>query len=417
MSNLFESEIQEQCWLVSRDTKGKIRCIDINYTKDEECYIIHRITFQYKGKRTIQPNVIICEGKVKRDVLAQTELQFMSLIKGYKDKGYKEIKNDPDTYSEEELSEIVGEVVTNQAGIIKPMLAKQESKVTKRNIFDKDWMVSPKLDGVRCLMYWDGFEVRSASRGGEHYDAATTHIREYDPLIDFFKAYPSIILDGELYKHSPEITLQQISGAARLEKGTSDTSWIEYWVYDCYNKENQNMSAEDRYNFLRKNFEDISHFVHLNFESKLDIDDGEGSPLYLVHHEDISTESSIWEFHDECVNLGFEGCVVRDPSKPYKPNGRTNSMVKFKNYKSKEFKVIDYELGARGSEDMTFICELQDGRTFKAMPVGDRNVKEEYVENFESKYKNHLAEVTYFNYSDDGIPTQPKLRIFRFDLE
>ena len=66
---------------------------------------------------------------------------------------------------------------------------------------------------------------------------------------------------------------------------------------------------------------------------------------------------------------------------------------------------------------MTFICELPDGRTFKSMPVGDRAVKEEYVANFEEKYKGHLAECTYFNYSEDGIPTQPKLRIFRFDLE
>lgn len=33
------------------------------------------------------------------------------------------------------------------------------------------------------------------------------------------------------------------------------------------------------------------------------------------------------------------------------------------------------------------------------------------------KYKGYLTECTYFNYSDDGIPTQPKLRTFKFDLE
>jgi ATP-dependent DNA ligase len=92
-------------------------------------------------------------------------------------------------------------------------------------------------------------------------------------------------------------------------------------------------------------------------------------------------------------------------------------MIKVKKYKSSDFKVIGYELGVRGSEDMCFICELQDGRTFKAMPVGDRITKDEYVTNFESKYNGHLVECTYFNYSEDGIPTQPKARIFRFDLE
>ena len=82
-----------------------------------------------------------------------------------------------------------------------------------------------------------------------------------------------------------------------------------------------------------------------------------------------------------------------------------------------DFKVIGYELGLRGSEDMTFICELEDGRTFAAMPVGNRETKAEYIENFEEKYRGHKVECTFFNYSDDGIPTQPKARIFRFDLE
>lgn len=53
----------------------------------------------------------------------------------------------------------------------------------------------------------------------------------------------------------------------------------------------------------------------------------------------------------------------------------------------------------------------------KRIIVGDREVKAEYVENFEEKYKGHMAECTYFNLSDDGVPTQPKLRTFRFDLE
>ena len=116
--------------------------------------------------------------------------------------------------------------------------------------------------------------------------------------------------------------------------------------------------------------------------------------------------------------MHFKGTIViTDPSKPYKVGSRCNNLIKIKQYKSEDFKVIGYKLGLRGSEDMTFTCELEDGRTFEAMPVGNREIKAEYVENFETKYKGHKAECTFFNYSDDGIPTQPKLRIFRFDLE
>ena len=60
---------------------------------------------------------------------------------------YKEIPNDPDTYTESELREIVGSVATNQAGVLKPMLAKQADKVTNQKIYDKPWWASRKIDG------------------------------------------------------------------------------------------------------------------------------------------------------------------------------------------------------------------------------------------------------------------------------
>ena len=40
-------------------------------------------------------------------------------------KGYREIEKDPDEYSESELNEILGGIITSQDGIPKPMLAKQ----------------------------------------------------------------------------------------------------------------------------------------------------------------------------------------------------------------------------------------------------------------------------------------------------
>lgn len=251
-------------------------------------------------------------------------------------------------------------------------------------------------------MYWDGSEVHTASRGGDGYDPATTHLRENDMLIDFFKDNPTVILDGELYKHGK--TLQQISGAARMEKNAFDCDWLEYWVYDCYNIANPDMLAKDRQEFLN--------------DKCLCLDSMDsGSDLVLVDQVLVSGEENIWKLHDQYVSEGFEGCVIRDPNKPYKPNGRTNDMIKFKRYLDDTYRIIGYELGLRGSEDMVFICELKDGKTFKASPIGDRETKQEYVDNFEEKYKNHLGDCTYFTLSDTGIPTQPKFRTWRFDLE
>lgn len=239
----------------------------------------------------------------------------------------------------------------------------------------------------------------------EHYDYSTNHIRSDKRLIEFFENNPDVILDGELFKRFK--SLQQISGAARLEKNAYDCDWLEYWVYDCYIP---NMPAEVRYDFLLLQFAAFPIYVGT-------VCDDDNEPIRLLDQCKVSGWDTMQKLHDMYVAEGFEGLVIRDPEKPYKPGGRTNDMIKIKHYQSSEFLVTNYELGLRGSEDMTFICETEDGIVFKAMPVGDREVKAEYVENFESKYKGHKAECTYFNLSDDGVPTQPKLRIFRFDLE
>lgn len=398
-------------YLLSKSTNGKFRFAVVECTEEwseeDHGYVIQRSYGQVNGKTTYSPKIVVDKTKQKRNWVEQYTLQFNSEVKKYLDKGYVEVSKHPNEYSESELQEIYGDVATNQAGVIKPMLAKKQDDVTNRKIFDKEWLCSRKLDGVRCLMYWDSKEIHTASRGGEHYDYSTGHIRSNETLINFFKENPTVILDGELYRH--DRTLQKISGAARMEKD-ADTDWLQYWIYDMYDTSNPEMIAKDRIKFLE---EKLFGLVH---DDELD-DDDFSECLVLVNHNNVSKEDNIWELHNQYVEEGFEGCVVRNPDRPYKPKGKTNDMIKFKNYKAEDFLVVDYELGLRGSEDMVFVCELPDGRTFKASPVGDRATKEEYVENFEEKYKGHMAECTYFNYSDEGKPTQPKLRVFRFDLE
>ena len=393
-------------YLLGRASTGKFRFVvvesDEEWHEPEHGYIIQRSYGQVYGKTTLSPAIIVNKTKQKRTWKEQLELQYNSEVKKFKDKGYIEVSKHPDEYTNEELSKLFGEVVTNQVGVIKPMLAKQESKLTNRKILDKRWLCSKKLDGVRCLMYYKDGDIYTASRGGESYHYSTEHLRKNPFLIDFFKENPTIILDGELYKHGK--TLQQLSGAARMEKNAYDCLWLQYWIYDMYDTSNPDLIAEDRQKFLSEKLLWIDN-------SSLEDD------FHLVEQIEVSKEDNIWKLHDQYVSEGFEGCVIRDPSRPYKPNGRTNDMIKFKRYLDDTYRIIGYELGLRGSEDMVFICELKDGKTFKASPIGDRETKQEYVDNFEEKYKNHLGDCTYFTLSDTGIPTQPKFRTWRFDLE
>ena len=402
-------------YLLGKSSTGKFRfaVVECNekWNDDLGGYVIQRSYGQVKGKTTLSPAIVVDRTKQKRNWVEQYTLQFNSEVKKFLDKGYKEVEKHPNDYTEDELNEIFGDVKTNQYGVIKPQLAKQADKVTNKKIFDKEWLISRKLDGVKALFYYKDGEIHTASRGGEHYDYSTTHLRTYKPLIEFFKENPTVILDGELFVRGK--SLQQISGAARMEKNAYDCDWLQYWIYDCYDTSDPEKTAADRWSFLVEELH-CKNGIFIYYDPE---NDEIKDPIRLLNHQIVDGWDNMKFLHDIWVSEGFEGAVITDPSKPYKPGSRCNNLIKIKEYKSEDFKVIGYKLGLRGSEDMTFTCELEDGRTFEAMPVGDRATKEEYVENFETKYKNHLAECTYFNYSEDSIPTQPKLRIFRFDLE
>lgn len=402
-------------YLLSKSSTGKFRYAEVftdeTWHEPEHGYLIQRSYGQVRGKNTLSPVIIVDRTKQKRNWKEQYTLQFNSEVKKYLDKGYVQVEKHPNEYSDEELNNIFGDVKTNQYGVIKPQLAKQSEKVINPKIFDKKWMISRKLDGLKALFYYKDGEIHTSSRGGEHFDYSTQHLREYPPLIKFFEKYPNIILDGELFKRGK--SLQQISGAARLENNAYDCDWLEYWVYDCYDTNHPELSAKDRQAFL---LHQLNHELGIMVYNSTDLDKC-SSIVKLLHQDLVSGWDNMMKLHDQYVSEGFEGAVIKDLDKEYKPGSRGNQLIKIKKYKSEDFKVIDYELGLRGSEDMCFICELPDGRTFKAMPCGTRELKEEYVTNFEHKYKGHLAECTYFNLSDSGVPTQPKLRIFRFDLE
>ena len=402
-------------YLLGKASTGKFRFAvvecDEEWHEPEHGYVIQRSYGQVGGKTTLSPKIIVDRTKQKRTWKEQYTLQFNSETKKFLDKGYVEVEKHPKEYTLDELQSIFGEVKTNQYGVIKPQLAKQADKVTNPKIFEKKWLISRKLDGVKALFYYKDEVIHTASRGGEDYDAATTHLREDLKLLKFFEAHPTVILDGELFVRGK--TLQQISGAARMEKNAYDCDWLQYWVYDCYDSSNVDMIASDRYKFLMLELCDNCDIpMYLTIE-----DDEHNVPIRLLLHEYVEGWDNMKKLHDKWVAEGFEGAVITDPSKPYKVGSRCNNLIKIKQYKSEDFTVVGYKLGLRGSEDMTFTCALEDGRTFEAMPVGDRATKAEYVKSFDNKYRGHKAECTFFNYSDDGIPTQPKLRIFRFDLE
>ena len=388
--------------LISRDSKGKIRVVEISYQWEDDYngFVIRRKTYQYGGKAIDHPEIVITKGKAKRTVTEQARLEYNSHLKKYQDKGYKLLEKDINTYSLEDLNKILPEFTTDANGFQKHMLAKQADKVAA-SAFEKEWYASRKIDGTRCSFYYKDGVIKTASRGGGDYDPACQHFITNEKLISFFENHPDYILDGELYKHGK--SLQQISGAARLEKNAYDCDWLEYYIYDVMIP---NMPFKDRLEIL----EEIQEELGLGFDPEHIWNEGD-LQMQMVPHVKVSGWLNIKSLHDKYVSEGWEGVVIRDPSKNYKFGGRGNEMIKVKMYQDSEFLVTGISEGLR-DEDLCFTCVTEDGKEFKAKPMGSRELKQAYRNNLD-QIIGKMATVKFFYYSDDGTPLQPVLKCIR----
>ena len=391
---------------ISRDSKGKIRVVQMHaeWNDAEHAFGIYKTTGQYGGKQTEQPTVFVRCGKASRTVREQLELEYKSNMKKYLDKGYKQLVKPIEEYSEQELQDIIGNVVTDSSGFAKHMLAKQADKVAN-SVFNGDFYGSRKVNGTRCLIYYKDGEVKTASRGGGHYDYSTYQLREHPKLIEFLSQHPDWVLDGELYKHGK--SLQQISGAARMEKTVAGCDWIEYYVYDIMIP---NTPFEKRQEYLNE-LQIFLNQCEFNPEREWQKDD---LRMHVVPQEYVhgdNKKQQIMNLHNQYVSEGWEGCVARDISKPYKYGGRGSEMVKFKMYQDAEFEITGLSEGLR-PEDMCFTLKTDNGIEFKAKPMGSRELKEQYREDL-NKLIGKMATVKFFYLSDEGTPLQPVLKAIR----
>jgi len=381
-------------YLVSRNVRGKVQIVHTICEQNTTSFETKRFTSQLAGKITPQPVITITSGKVKRTPIQQAELEYKSILKKYMDKGYTKIEDlteiSFEDLSDSEIDELVNTDKEDQNGVPKPMLAVSSEKCSS-NIFEKEWYCSRKLDGVRCCLFLKDNEIHSASRGGGEYNIPTTKIRASEKLIKWFIANPDLKLDGELYNHGT--SLQKLSGMARVKEWESKCDVLNYWIYDIYHP---TLNFVDRYELLME-LQEI-----MKDEPKITV----------IDHYLLSGYLKIKKTHDQFVREGYEGLVMRNPNKPYGIGKRSSVlMVKLKERMEEEFEIIGVSEGLR-DEDFCFTLKTKTGKSFDAKPMGTREVRAEYLATWEDLV-GKKASVTFFSWSDDGIPSQPVFKCVR----
>ena len=254
---------------------------------------------------------------------------------------------------------------------------------------------------VRAALYWKDGEIHTASRGGGDYDCAMMQFIENKELQDFFKVHTDFVLDGEIYKHG--WSLQKLSGEARRCETLNGSDFLEFYLYDI-------MYPEVDFETRLKLISIVEKSLNLGFNPNKEWKPGE-LRIQIVPHEKVSGYKEIDVLHDKYVEEGWEGVVIRDPSKEYGFGKRTNAMLKVKKYQEDEFMITGMQEGLR-EEDMCFTCVTKDGIEFAAKPWGTRELKQQYRKDMESLI-GKMATVKYFYLSDEGCPLQPSVKCIR----
>ena len=324
---------------------------------------------QVGGKIKTSKPTVVNAGKASRSIYEQAKSQVESKINKKLDSGYKETE-------QEALDDV----------FISPMLAVDFKK--RGHSMQYPAIGQRKFDGVRCIAYNDGGKIVLESRKGK----AFPHMNHLRASVFDLLNKDNQILDGELY--SDVLDFQRVVGLVRKESLSQqdiyDLKHIKYRIYDMFSTDDSvtQLPFVQRHAMAEKLIKNDQHLI-------------------IVENYEITDEDSIQGLHDQFVQEGYEGIMVRNPSMPYQMDKRSSGLMKFKSFKDGEYPIVGYtEATGNDAGTVIWICEAPNGITFKARPTGTREQRTTWFENADEIVGKDLT-VRYFELTNDGIPRFP----------
>ena len=279
----------------------------------------------------------------------------------------------------------------------KPMLA---YPVSDKPIEYNKTSMQPKLDGVRCLIQYEGSKVIgyesvvAYSRTGKLWLNINHILAE---LIPFFQKHPHVILDGELYNHAFKDDFESIISMVRKQKPTAEDRVIsaENVQFYCYDVIDEALTFEERNYFIQKHVK----------------------PSYCIKHVTtmaVGDDKLAKMIHQQNLKNGYEGSILRT-NDTYQCK-RSHNLRKFKDFSDAEATIVGY-LDGKGKRTGTlgkFIMMDDNGVEFGCPPGKGYNYKQlaTMLENI-GDYIGQRATFTFFERTKAGSYRHPLFKCIR----
>jgi ATP-dependent DNA ligase len=216
-------------------------------------------------------------------------------------------------------------------------------------------------------------------------------------LRSFFKKYPNVILDGELYNHDLRDDFEKIISLVRKQKPTDENRQEarDLVQFHCYDIIDETLTFEERNYFVQKHIK----------------------PSYCIKHVTtmaVGDDRLAKMIHQQNLKNGYEGSILRT-NDTYKCK-RSHNLRKFKDFSDAEATIVGY-LDGKGKRTGTlgkFIMQDDNGVEFGCPPGKGYNYNQlaTILENI-GDYIGQRATFTFFERTKAGSYRHPLFKCIR----
>jgi len=284
-------------------------------------------------------------------------------------------------------------------------------RVMKHLDFEQGVYVQWKLDGFRCAArVQSSGEVVLTSNTNKQYPWFANLRKEVRKFLSGSDLVSNLdALDCELYAHQIKSeegkdlddtarfsTIQSICGMSRTQPHPLEDQMCLY-VFDIVDIPGT-LDQDERLTILKSLFQQAGN---------------ECPHIKMVETRIINFPEEIQDWHGKFAEAGFEGIIIRDRDLRYRLKHRSLKMRKFKHFIDEEYPVVDVHLNEGvDKEYFVWVCETHDGKRFKAKPMGTREQKWEWYDNYPI-YLGRRLTVKFQEYTEEGVPRFPIGKAFR----
>ena len=257
----------------------------------------------------------------------------------------------------------------------------------------EEFIMEPKLDGIRCLSIVDSGEVQMFTRSGK--------------LLTNFKSTIGMELlrlgngcyDGELMGEDFTSLMRQAYRKENVDVADTYLAIFDFLPLEEWKSKETKMSTH------------VRHETLLDKMCDADIDFKVITPverMYCSENEEIDV------IHAEYIKEGYEGAMIKDPTAPYK-FGRSYAVMKLKDFHDVDLKIAGFAEGTgRHTGKLGAVMVNYQGVDVQVGSGFSDDLRKQ-IWNHKDDFINRVIEIRYQEVTPDGSLRFPTFVCFRND--